>query len=313
LPRRRDSQPLSRMTVRPALRFRPASGHKGALAMGLALSAAMLVLLGTSSSSSSSSPALLSARIAAHAHSRGTSAFGIKTKGVRVLVSTRSPHTACSALAGGSMTVNGKKIIISGAPASGKGTQCQLIVEKYGVKHISTGDALRAQVRGETELGKQAKAFMDAGDLVPDELIMNIMKDETLGDEASKGWLLDGVPRTEKQVKALNEAGLVPEKVILLEVPDDVLIERCVGRLFDPDTGNTYHRTYFPPPADIAERCIQRSDDNEETMKNRIEQFKKNRQSLIDGYKDVLVQIDGNRGKDEIFQDICMALDKVTA
>eukprot|EP00466_Bigelowiella_natans_P020531 jgi/Bigna1/53795/estExt_Genewise1Plus.C_240090 len=177
----------------------------------------------------------------------------------------------------------GRKIIISGAPASGKGTQCQLLVEKYGVKHISTGDALRAHVRNQSELGKQAKAFMDAGDLVPDELIMKIMREETLGDDSKNGWLLDGVPRTGEQVKSLEEAGLVPEAVILLEVPDEVLVERCVGRLFDPETGNTYHRKFFPPPSDIADRCITRSDDNEETMRNRISQFKKNRQSLIDG------------------------------
>eukprot|EP00472_Partenskyella_glossopodia_P002058 CAMPEP_0197523068 /NCGR_PEP_ID=MMETSP1318-20131121/8082_1 /TAXON_ID=552666 /ORGANISM="Partenskyella glossopodia, Strain RCC365" /LENGTH=301 /DNA_ID=CAMNT_0043075641 /DNA_START=15 /DNA_END=920 /DNA_ORIENTATION=+ len=201
---------------------------------------------------------------------------------------------------------SGKKIIISGAPASGKGTQCQLIVEKFGVKHISTGDALRSHVRGGTDLGKQAKAFMDAGDLVPDELIMKIMEQEATG--GSSGWLLDGVPRTAAQVTALNEVGLMPEKVILLEVPDDVLIERCVGRLFDPETGNTYHRKYFPPPADIASRCVQRSDDNEETMKNRIEQFKKNRQSLVDGYKGQIVAIDGNREKEAIFKDICQAL-----
>eukprot|EP00954_Amorphochlora_amoebiformis_P028150 1390433-Amorphochlora_amoeboformis.AAC.2 len=151
---------------------------------------------------------------------------------------------------------NPKHIIISGAPASGKGTQCQLIVDKYGVKHISTGDALRAHVRSQTELGKKAKAYMDAGDLVPDELIMSIMKEEAM--HGSSGWLLDGVPRTAKQVEALRETGLIPDKVILLEVPDEVLIERCVGRLFDPETGNTYHRKYFPPPPEIAERCVQR-------------------------------------------------------
>eukprot|EP00471_Norrisiella_sphaerica_P002550 CAMPEP_0184484920 /NCGR_PEP_ID=MMETSP0113_2-20130426/6585_1 /TAXON_ID=91329 /ORGANISM="Norrisiella sphaerica, Strain BC52" /LENGTH=284 /DNA_ID=CAMNT_0026866137 /DNA_START=12 /DNA_END=866 /DNA_ORIENTATION=- len=206
----------------------------------------------------------------------------------------------------------GKRIIISGAPASGKGTQCELIVKKYGVKHISTGDALRAHVRNQSELGKQAKAFMDAGDLVPDDLIMKIMREEALGDGDASGWLLDGVPRTAPQVEALNEAGLVPEAVILLEVPDDVLVERCVGRLFDPETGNVYHRTYFPPPADVADRCITRSDDNEETMRNRISQFKKNRQSLIDGYKGVVVSIDGNRDKNEVFKDICTALDHNT-
>jgi len=221
----------------------------------------------------------------------------------------RSTTKVCAVVMAGG---EGRKIIISGAPASGKGTQCQLIVEKYGVKHVSTGDALRAHVRSQSELGKQAKAFMDAGDLVPDELIMNIMREEAMGDDSSAGWLLDGVPRTAAQVEALNEAGLVPEAVILLEVPDDILIERCVGRLFDPETGNTYHRTFFPPPSEIAERCVQRSDDNEETMRNRIETFKKNRQSLVDGYEGKIIQIDGNRSKESIFADICEALDAKT-
>jgi len=142
-----------------------------------------------------------------------------------------------------------KNTIISGAPASGKGTQCEGIVEKYGLTHISTGDMLRAAVQAGTETGKQADGFMKAGQLVPDAVIIAMVKERLDMDDCKKnGWLLDGFPRTGAQAAALEEIGVEPDCVILLEVPDEELIKRVVGRRSDPETGKIYHMTFFPPP-----------------------------------------------------------------
>lgn len=126
-------------------------------------------------------------------------------------------------------------ILIAGPPASGKGTQCELIVEKFGVVHISTGDALREQVAAGTELGKQADECMQNGQLVPDDLIIDIVKDRLAQEDCqTKGWLLDGFPRTGAQAQALGDAGIVASHFVLLDVPDEVLVERCTGRRNDP-------------------------------------------------------------------------------
>merc|ERR1719276_808721 len=129
------------------------------------------------------------------------------------------------------------KLIIAGAPASGKGTQCEIIKEKYGVVHLSTGDMLRAAVAAETDVGQRAKDFMDAGKLVPDEVIIGVVKDRLdESDCAECGWLLDGFPRTPAQAEALADAGVTADCFIFLNVPDEALIERVVGRRTDPET-----------------------------------------------------------------------------
>ena len=135
-------------------------------------------------------------------------------------------------------TANVRRLIICGAPASGKGTQCEKIVEEFKIPHLSTGDLLRAAVKAGSPLGKEARAYMDAGKLVPDSLVINLVKETLATPEfVNGGWLLDGCPRTAEQAKALQNANFHPDKVILLDVPDSALIERVTGRRSDPVTG----------------------------------------------------------------------------
>ncbi|VAI76472.1 unnamed protein product [Triticum turgidum subsp. durum] len=156
--------------------------------------------------------------------------------------------------------------MIAGAPASGKGTQCELIKAKYGLVHISAGDLLRAEIATGTDNGKQAKEFMEKGQLVPDEIVVNMVKGRLLQPDAQeKGWLLDGYPRSYSQAMALETLGIRPDIFILLDVPDELLVERVVGRRLDPETGKIYHLKYSPPEnEEIASRLTQRFDDTEE-------------------------------------------------
>jgi len=194
--------------------------------------------------------------------------------------------------------VSAKNTIIAGAPASGKGTQCEGIVQNFGLVHISTGDMLRAAVKAGTDAGKSAKEYMDAGKLVPDEVIIAMVKDRLAEDDCKeKGWLLDGFPRTGAQAEALVEIGVFPECVILLDVPDEELIKRVVGRRSDPETGKIYHVDYFPPPPEVADRCIQRSDDTEEACRERLGYFYANLEAIKNAYSDKLVAINGNQDK----------------
>ena len=152
-------------------------------------------------------------------------------------------------------------VVICGAPASGKGTQCEMIKSEFGLVHLSTGDILRAAVQEGTDLGKTAKGFMDAGQLVPDELIIDVicarLKQE---DCQTQGWLLDGFPRTKAQADALTKAGMVPDCFLMLDVPEEVLVERVTGRRTDPVTGKIYHMTFKPPETpEISARLVQRS------------------------------------------------------
>jgi len=218
-------------------------------------------------------------------------------------------HTSCKAqvtmMAGDGI----KKIIISGAPASGKGTQCERIKEEYGLAHISAGDLLRAEVAAGTEAGKRAESFMKAGELVPDEVVITMVKNRLAEEDAqTKGWLLDGYPRSASQAAALKEAGIEPDVFLLLEVPEEILVERVVGRRMDPETGKIYHVKYFPPPEDIIDRLVQRSDDNKEACKNRLATHAKNVNAVVDSYKHIMVKIDGNRNKDDVFADIAKAI-----
>lgn len=204
------------------------------------------------------------------------------------------------------------KILISGPPASGKGTQCNLLVEHYGVVHISTGDMLREAVKAETSLGVEAKKYMDLGTLVPDDLVISLLQDRIVQDDCrQKGWLLDGFPRTAVQAQALDDAGITPSAVILLEAPDDVLVERVVGRRIDPETGEIYHIVFNPPPSiEIAARVITRSDDSEEKARIRLRTYYQHSQSILDHYSSAVKKIDGNRSKGDIFDDIVNIIDE---
>eukprot|EP00250_Pteridium_aquilinum_P026296 c32805_g1_i1 orf=123-1058(+) len=198
------------------------------------------------------------------------------------------------------------KVMISGAPASGKGTQCELIVKHHDLVHISAGDLLRAEVAAGTENGKNAKEYMTRGDLVPNEIVVNMVKERlSQPDVQKKGWLLDGYPRSQSQADAIEAYGIRPDVFILLEVPDDILIERVVGRRLDPVTGRIYHLKYSPPDSqEIAERLTQRFDDTEYQAKLRLQTHSKNVEAVIATYKDILKKIDGNRPKEAVFQNI---------
>jgi len=205
------------------------------------------------------------------------------------------------------------KIIIAGAPAAGKGTQCEVIQDKFGVVHLSTGDILRAAVKEGTELGLKAKAFMDGGQLVPDELIIDVICDRLKQDDCvCQGWLLDGFPRTEKQAKALTSAGMVPDAFVLLDVEEDVLVERVTGRRTDPETGKIYHMKFSPPEnEEIAGRLVQRSDDTAEKIVIRYREFQSHIDSIKSSYADKTIWVDGAMSKDDVTKCVIESLEGV--
>ncbi|KAI6682390.1 hypothetical protein NL676_036271 [Syzygium grande] len=205
------------------------------------------------------------------------------------------------------------KVMISGAPASGKGTQCESIVKKFGLVHISTGDLLRAEVSAGTDIGNKAKEFMNAGKLVPDEIVTAMVVARlSLPDAKEKGWLLDGFPRSYAQAQSLEERKIRPDIYIVLDVPDEILIDRCVGRRLDPMTGKIYHITNFPPETEeIKARLVTRPDDTEEKVKSRLEIYKKNAQAILSTYLSVMNKIDGNRPKDVVFSEVDSLLSRV--
>ncbi|KAK3426564.1 hypothetical protein EUGRSUZ_F02985 [Eucalyptus grandis] len=175
------------------------------------------------------------------------------------------------------------RIMISGAPASGKGTQCELITKKYGLVHVAAGDLLRAEVAAGSENGKQAKEYMEKGQLVPNEIVVMMVKERLLqSDSLENGWLLDGYPRSLSQATALQAFGLQADLFILLEVPEEILVERVVGRRLDPVTGRIYHLKYSPPETEeIAARLTQRFDDTEEKVKLRLRTHHQNVEAVL--------------------------------
>ncbi|EFJ31312.1 hypothetical protein SELMODRAFT_169443 [Selaginella moellendorffii] len=205
----------------------------------------------------------------------------------------------------------GLNVMISGAPASGKGTQCEMIKDKYNLVHISAGDLLRAEVAADTDYGKRAKEFMNQGKLVPDDVVVSMVKQRLqLPDVCEAGWLLDGYPRSLSQAQALEALKIRPQLFILLEVPEDVLIERVVGRRLDPVTGKIYHLKYFPPEdPEVAARLIQRSDDTEKKAMERLRTYHENLASVLSVYESCIKTVDGNRPKSEVFGDISSFLD----
>lgn len=203
--------------------------------------------------------------------------------------------------------------MISGAPASGKGTQCEMIVQKFGLVHISTGDLLRSEVSSGSEIGNKAKEYMDTGRLVPDEVVIMMVTARISQEDAKeKGWLLDGFPRTFAQAQSLEKLKIRPDVYIVLDVPDQILIDRCVGRRVDPVTGKIYHLKFFPPEnEEIKARLVTRSDDTEEKVKSRLEIYKKNAEAILSTYSTIMNKVDGNHSKDEVFKAIDSLLSKV--
>mmetsp|Transcript_95799 Transcript_95799/g.166452 ORF Transcript_95799/g.166452 Transcript_95799/m.166452 type:complete len:504 (-) Transcript_95799:132-1643(-) len=202
------------------------------------------------------------------------------------------------------------QLVLFGAPGSGKGTQSEKLKKSFGVKHISTGDVLRDHVKRGTPLGSQAKGFMDAGKLVPDELMIGLILEET--KDAKAGWLIDGMPRTRVQAEAMVSMGLDPEVFITLEVPDEVLEERITLRRMDPVTNTIYHLKFKPPKdPEVEKRLIQRSDDTAEKLKSRLVSYHANLVAVKEYYsaKGVLKEIDGvGSGIDGVTNDVLTAV-----
>lgn len=204
------------------------------------------------------------------------------------------------------------KIIMLGAPGAGKGTQAKKIAEKYGIPHISTGDIFRANIKNGTELGKKAKTFMDQGLLVPDELVVDLVVDRVNQEDCSKGYVLDGFPRTIPQAEALDEAlAKLDQKMdyaINVDVPDENIIRRMGGRRACVSCGATYHLEHIPPKKEgICDVCgnelILRDDDKPETVKKRLDVYHTQTQPLIDYYtkKGILKDVDGTVDMNDVF------------
>lgn len=196
------------------------------------------------------------------------------------------------------------KIILLGAPGAGKGSQATKIASEYKIAHISTGDALRANIAQGTELGKNAKSYIDNGQLVPDDVVIGIVADRIKQDDCKNGFLLDGFPRTVEQANALSALTDI-DYVIDLTVDFDLVIKRITGRRMCK-CGETYHITTYN--SDICAKCggqlYQRADDNEATIANRLEVYNRQTAPLIDYYKKAgkLVTVDGNKKIDEVFE-----------
>ena len=191
--------------------------------------------------------------------------------------------------------IKGKSIILFGPPGAGKGTQSGLISTMTGKPQVSTGDMLREAVTDGSEVGREAKSYMDRGLLVPDEIIMQLIKMRLSRDDAMGGLLFDGFPRTIPQAMALETLTDV-STVISLVVGDDEIVSRITGRRTDPETGEIYHLEYKPAPQHIRGRLLQRDDDTEDTVRNRLSTFHKQTAPLSDFYREkgILVEIDGS-------------------
>ena len=213
------------------------------------------------------------------------------------------------------------RIILVGPPGAGKGTQAEKIVAKYGVAHISTGDILRANVKAGTELGKKAKSFMDAGGLVPDDVIVEMMRGRLVEKDCEKGFILDGFPRTVPQAEALTallkDMGIKLDGVILLDVPDDAVVERLCGRRMCRSCGKIFHVTFKPSTS--GERCdacggelYQRDDDKETVIRQRLAVYHGQTAPLVDYYgkAGLLRPVDAAESVDKVLNHIEALLER---
>ena len=211
------------------------------------------------------------------------------------------------------------KIIMLGAPGAGKGTQADKIAQKYSIPHISTGDIFRKNIKEGTALGKEAKQYMDEGKLVPDELTVRILLDRVASDDCSRGYILDGFPRTIPQAEALEKKlGELDDDIdfaINVDVPDENIVNRMSGRRACPKCGATYHIKHIPPKKEgICDECgaelIIRDDDKPETVQNRLKVYHEQTQPLIDFYtaKGVLKTVDGTVDMKDVFAAITAIL-----
>lgn len=207
------------------------------------------------------------------------------------------------------------KIILLGPPGAGKGTQAKSISNRYSIPHISTGDIFRKNISENTPLGIEAKKYIDQGQLVPDEVTINMVKDRLQEDDCTDGYLVDGFPRTVSQAEALQEfikdRGESLDTALLIYVPMDFILERMTGRRVCPSCGASYHVKFNPALNGKCELCgtdvVQRKDDTAETVKERLDVYERQTQPLIEYYQDknLLSQVDGTKAINEVFESIC--------
>jgi adenylate kinase len=210
-------------------------------------------------------------------------------------------------------------LVLLGPPGAGKGTQAGRIVADYGIPHVSTGDILRAAVKSQTKMGLEAKRFMDAGELVPDSVVIGIVKDRLQEPDTARGFLMDGFPRTIPQAETLDEVldGLdrAVTKVLVLLVDEDLLIRRLTGRRICRQCQAPFHVMFTPPKVEgVCDKCggelYQRDDDSEATVRNRLEVYRKQTEPLIEYYDQagLVARLDGSKPADEVYEDICAAV-----
>ena len=215
------------------------------------------------------------------------------------------------------------RIILLGAPGAGKGTQAQLIIEKFAIPQISTGDMLRAAVREGSELGLQVKDIMASGALVPDDLIIALVKERIAADDCKNGFLFDGFPRTIPQAEAMKKAGVPIDFVVEIDVDDEEIVSRLSGRRVHEGSGRVYHTVYNPPKVEgvddeTGEALIQRDDDKEDTVRKRLSIYHEQTKPLVTFYQSLLeteaesapqfIKIDGSQSVDSVKEELLTAL-----
>jgi adenylate kinase len=198
------------------------------------------------------------------------------------------------------------RMILFGPPGAGKGTQAARLLERFAVAHLSTGDMLRAAVKAKTELGVAAEGYMKRGELVPDQLVCDLVVERLKAPDCEKGFMLDGFPRTVPQAEALGKtlekAQISLDLVLVLEVPDELIVERVTGRRTDPETGAIYHLKFSPPPADVAGRLLQRADDTEEACRTRLAKYHGETTPVLPYFeaRGIVKRVDGVGTPDEV-------------
>ncbi|MFO7782163.1 MAG: adenylate kinase [Spirochaetia bacterium] len=201
-------------------------------------------------------------------------------------------------------------LIFLGPPGAGKGTMASRLAKDKGIPHISTGDIFRENINNGTDLGKKVKSILDSGELVPDELTVELVKDRLNQDDVSQGFILDGFPRTIPQAEALEDFASI-DAVILFTLPDEEIVKRLSGRRVHKPSGRTYHILFSPPKVpgkdDVTgEELIQRGDDSEESIRNRLDVYRKQTQPLVDYYrnKNLLKEVDAGPSPDEVYKKL---------
>ncbi|MFP4330996.1 MAG: adenylate kinase [Alkalispirochaetaceae bacterium] len=209
------------------------------------------------------------------------------------------------------------KLIFLGPPGAGKGTMAVRLADHLGIPHISTGDIFRYNIKNETDLGKQVKTILDSGELVPDELTIDLVKDRLDHDDTKKGFILDGFPRTIPQAEALSDFAQI-DAAINFSLPDEEIVKRLSGRRVHPGSGRTYHVLFNPPEVEgkddlTGEDLVTRPDDEVEAIRNRLEVYKEQTEPLIDYYdqKNLLITVDASPKPDEVFESLTAAIDEL--